>query len=138
MLEDRQAKMKERDAAMRKARDEILLRVRSWLLEQGFVTAGSGHFTRPFNGWLGHVGFQKHRSGRNVRILCHIDLNDAAGTRMIGPISDLYERPNSPNGKKYHFGWSTRDSDIEGCANEYCRYISDVVVVWLANPSELA
>ena len=138
MVEDRQAKMKERDAAMRRARDEILVRVHRWLLEQGFVTAGAGHFTRRYSGWLGHVGFQKLRSGRNVRIMCHIDLDDAAGTRMIGPISDLYERPNSPNSTRYHFGWSTGDSDIERCSTEYCRFISDVVMVWLANPTEPA
>jgi imidazolonepropionase-like amidohydrolase len=39
MTEDHQAKLKERDASMRKARNTILNAVETWLIDQGFTTA---------------------------------------------------------------------------------------------------
>ena len=60
--------------------------------------------------------------------------NVRAGLGSIpGPWSDAYERPGSPNGKKYDFGWSTRETDITKCADEYCRYIEDVVLTWFSD-----
>jgi hypothetical protein len=122
--------MKERDKAMRAARDNILRRVGDWLCTTGFVRAGAGHFTQRSGDLVCHIGFQKLRSGRNVRVMCHITKGEDRTTSMRGPRSDAYERPNSPNNIKYHFGWSTRESDIEQCAGEYCRYINDVVLAW--------
>src|SRR5262245_66182530 len=113
---------------MRMARDEILRRVASWLIEADFTRASAGHFTGAAGDLLCHIGFQKLRSGRNVRVMCHV--TDTAGNSTNGPWSDAYERPNSPNGRKYWFAWSTREADIVRCADEYCRYIKKVVLVW--------
>ncbi|XZE52550.1 hypothetical protein SH139x_004251 [Planctomycetaceae bacterium SH139] len=131
-------RLKERDAAMRKARNAILKNVGVWLVEQGFAKAASGHFTRRYSDWIGHVGFQKHSSGRNVRVMCHAEMTDAVQSRILGPLSDAYERPNSPNGTRYNFGWSTREQDMARCKDEYCRYLRDVVLEWLGNPTGMA
>src|SRR5687767_3058411 len=122
------AKLQERNQAMRTARDEMLRRVASWLIESNFTRVSSGHFTRAAGDWLCHVGFQKLRTGRDVRVMCHV--TDTAGNSFNGPWSDAYQRPNSPNGQKYWFAWSTREPDIARCAEEYCRYIRDVVFEW--------
>ena len=119
---------------MRQARDEILRRVGAWLVEEGFSKHGNGHFSRVANNTTCHVGFQKLSSGRSVRVICHIDKD---GRIMNGPISDPYERAGSPNNKKYKFGWSTRESDIATCSEEYCRYITDVVLGWHTEQIEL-
>ena len=113
---------------MRMARDEVLRRVASWLIESNFARVGSGDFTRAAGDLLCHIGFQKLRSGRNVRIMCHV--TDTSGSAINGPWSDTYERPDSPNGRKYWFAWSTREPDIARCAEEYCRYIKEVVFEW--------
>jgi len=62
--------------------------------------------------------------------MCHINNRDECGDSVIGPWSDPYTCPESPNGKKYSFGWSTREVDIARCAEEYCRYINEVVINW--------
>lgn len=122
--------MKERDKAMRAARDEVLARVGAWLRSKGFDRAGAGHFTRSQDGLRWHIGFQKHTSGRSVRVMCHVTRGTDRNNSASGPWSDAYLRPGSPNGKKYNFGWSTRETDIAGCVDEYCRYIDDVVLAW--------
>lgn len=138
METDRIAKLKERDKAMRAARDEILTRVGAWLRSKDFDRAGAGHFTRSQNGLLCHIGFQKHTSGRSVRVMCHVTSGTDAKTLVSGPWSDAYERPGSPNGKKYNFRWGTRETDIARCVDEYCRYINDVVLAWFHDPADKA
>jgi hypothetical protein len=130
MANDALAKMNERDKAMRAARDDIVRRVGEWLRSKQFVRTGAGHFTRTHGAIVCHVGFQKHTSGRTVRVMCHVTHGDNTDNSISGPWSDAYERPNSPNGQKYNFGWSTRETDIQKCAEEYCRYIDDVVFAW--------
>ncbi len=130
MSDDRLAKMEERDRSMRLARDEILRRVGTWLSGVGFQRAGAGHYTRMADDLVWHIGFQKLSSCRSVRIMCHISNRDVSSDSVMGPWSDPYACPNSPNGKKYSFGWSTREVDIAKCAEEYCRYINDVVMQW--------
>ena len=129
----RLTKMDERDKAMRSARDVILRRVGAWLISRCFDRAGVGHFTRTQGSILCHIGFQKLSSGRGVRVTCNITSGTSADSSMPGPWSDAYERPGSPNGKKYDFGWSTRETDITKCADEYCRYIEDVVLTWFSD-----
>ena len=128
MSDDKLAKLKERDHAMRKARDEMLRRVAMWLVKYEFAEAGAGHFIRAAGNLVCHIGFQKLSSGRNVRVMCHVSKED--NNSVAGPWSDPYECPNSPNGRKYHFGWSTREPDVARCAAEYCKYIEDVVFEW--------
>ncbi|KAJ3053639.1 hypothetical protein HK102_011666, partial [Quaeritorhiza haematococci] len=128
--EDRIARLKERDRAMREARDEILRRVEAWLRGRGFDRAGVGHFARPSGSHVCHVGFQKKTSGRSVRIMCHITAADSAGASIDGPWSDPDEGRDAPNGKRYQFGWSTREPDMARCAAEYCRYLEEVVFEW--------
>jgi hypothetical protein len=106
-----------------------------WLNQNGFSRAGAGHFTQQFGKCVGHVGFQKLRSGRNIRVMCHISMDKPGNETINGPWSDAYERPESPNKKRYQFGWSTREADIAHCASEYCRYINDVVITWLNEQS---
>ena len=134
MTNDRFAKVKERDRAMRMARDEVLNRVGTSLLEMGFRRAAMGHYTRTIDGRIGHIGFQKHSSGRNVRVLCHVDDGTAGTDPVMGPWSDSYEYPDSLNGNRYSFGWSPREEDIARCAREYCRYINDVIIPWFSHP----
>ena len=97
-MTDRIAKLKARDKAMRQSRDKVLRRIAQHLTTIGFAKAGSGHFVRESNDKTDHVGFQKHSSGRDVRVMAHIVLNDSTGTIIGGPWSDAYTRPNSPNG----------------------------------------
>ncbi|MEQ8788611.1 MAG: hypothetical protein RIC55_20035 [Pirellulaceae bacterium] len=115
---------------MRAARDEILRRVGAWLGSKDFVRVGAGHFTRTRGDFVCHVGFQKLTSGRAVRVMCHITRGDDAANPISGPRSDAYERPNSPNNRKYHFGWSTRETDIARCVEAYCGYLDEVVLAW--------
>lgn len=126
------AKLKERERALRAARDEILARVEAWLGLRNFKRAGAGHFTRPEHGLLCHIGFQKHRNGRAVRVMCYVTRDVDTQPSAIGPTSDAYERPGSPNGKKYNFAWSTRANDIARCVDEYCKYLDDVVLGWFS------
>lgn len=86
------AKLKQRDTAMRAARDEILTRVGAWLRSKDFDPASTGHFTRSRNGRVWHIGFQKHTSGRSVRVMCHVTSGTDAKTLASGPWSDAYER----------------------------------------------
>ncbi len=130
MSEDRLAKLQERERAMRDARDEILRRVGAWLRNRGFAQAGVGHFTRPAGVHTCHVGFQKLRSGRSVRVMCHISGADTGGDSIMGPWSDAYGGRDSPNGRRYQFGWSTRESDMARSTAEYCRYIEEVMLEW--------
>jgi hypothetical protein len=113
---------------MREARDEILRRVEAWLRGRGFAQAGVGHLTRPAGVHVCHVGFQKRSSGRSVRVMCHISAPGAGGDSIVGPRSDPYKGRDSPNGKRYQFGWSTRESDVAHSAAEYCHYIEEVVL----------
>ena len=133
-MTDRIAKLKARDKAMRQSRDKVLRRIAQHLTTIGFAKAGSGHFVRESNDKTDHVGFQKHSSGRDVRVMAHIVLNDSTGTIIGGPWSDAYTRPNSPNGIRYNFGWTTNDEDIARCADEFCRFVDDVLITWFANP----
>jgi len=114
---------------MRNARDKVLRRVSAWLIEIGFQSAGTGHFTRTVDDLTWHVGFQKHSSGRDVRVMCHID-NGNGGDPIVGPWNDKYAFPDSPNGVRYLFSWSTLEVDIEKSAEEYCKYINEVVIPW--------
>lgn len=131
METDPLAKINERDKAMRAARDEILNRVAAWLRSKKFDRAGAGHFTRSQGCLLCHIGFQKHSNGQSIRVMCHV--TRGTDTSVSGPWSDAYERPTSPNGKKYNFGWSTCGTDIAKCVGEYCRYIDDVVLNWFSD-----
>lgn len=115
---------------MREARDEILRRVGAWLRGCGFAQAGIGHFSRLAGIHVCHVGFQKLSSGRSVRVMCHISAAGAGGGSIVGPRSDSYEGRDSPNGKRYQFGWSTRESDMARSSAEYCNYIEEVVFEW--------
>lgn len=112
MANDAIAKINERDTAMHAARDDILRQVGEWLRSKEFVRASAGHFTRAYGALVCHIGFQKHTSGRAVRVMCHVTHDDDTDNSISGPWSDAYECPNSPNGKKYNFGWSTRERDI--------------------------
>jgi hypothetical protein len=122
--------MLERDKAMRKARDKILRRVGEWLKAKGFTQAGVGHYTRLAIDQVCHIGFQKLSSGRTVRVMCHITSDAGEPHSIRGPWSDHFSGKRAPNGKGYFFGWNTRETDIARCADEYCRYIDEVVVVW--------
>jgi hypothetical protein len=115
---------------MREARDEILRRVEAWLRGCGFGPVGVGHLTRPAGVHVCHVGFQKRSSGRSVRVMCHISAAGAGGDSIAGPRSDSYEGRDSPNGKRYQFGWSTREPDMARSTAEYCDYIEEVVFEW--------
>lgn len=128
--------MKERDAAMRAARDDIVRRVGDWLRTKGFKRVAEGHFTQESGDLVQHVGFQKLSSGRGVRVMCHITRGDDREAAISGPWSDPFETPNSPNKKKYNFGWSTQEKDIAKCAAAYCRYIDDVVIAWFREQRE--
>jgi len=134
MNDDRVAKMLERTRAMRSARDEVLRRVGVWLKEMGFQRAGAGHYTKDASNRIWHIGFQKMSSGYNVRVMCHV-ANEDGGDSVMGPWSDAYECPNSPNGKKYMLCWNTGEADIARCAQEYCRYIDEVVIAWFKQNS---
>jgi hypothetical protein len=128
--EDRLGKLQDRDRAMRKARDEILRRVGAWLRGHGFVQAGEGHFTRMAGDHICHIGFQKKSSGRSVRVMCHVTGADASGDSVVGPWSDAFGGRDSPNGRRYQFGWSTREPDMAHSTGEYCRFIEEVVFKW--------
>ena len=128
MSNDHLTKLQERDRAIRKARDEMLRRVALWLTERDFQSTGIGHFTRAVGERVCHIGFQKLRSGRHVRVSSYI--SDAAEASIDGPRSNDYELPNSPNGRKYWFAWSTREPDIARCVAEYCDYLKEVVLEW--------
>ena len=134
MTEDRKSKLLARDKAMRQARDKMLRLVFQHLIAIGFTKVGEGHFIAQTSERVNHIGFQKLSSGRNVRVVAHVTLNDATGTSTSGPSSDAYQFPNSPNGIRYKLHWTTRDEDISHCADEYCRFIDDVVIKWFANP----
>ncbi len=130
MSEDRLARLKERDRAMGEARDEVLRRVEAWLRGRGFAPAGPGHFARPSGSHVCHVGFQKMSSGRSVRVMCHITSAGSVDDSIDGPWSDPYVGRDAPNGKRYHFGWSTREPDMARTAAEFCRYLEEVVFAW--------
>ena len=130
MNNDPFAERQERDKAMRKARDEILRRVYKWLKGEGFSRAGAGHYTLSVDDQVCHIGFQKLRTGRSVRIMCHIQSDAEDADRLYGPWSDNFEGRRAPDGKGYRFRWSTREADIARSADEYCRYINEVVVAW--------
>jgi hypothetical protein len=132
MGSDRLERMKERDKAMRNARDEILRRVGVWLKEAGFSQAGAGHFKRRDNETVCHIGFQKLSSGRNLRVMCHITSDKDDNVSVIGPWNDEYGGKSSPNSRRYHFGWSTHHADIDRCVDEYRRYIDEVVIPWFS------
>ncbi|HBE71825.1 MAG TPA: hypothetical protein DDW52_27085 [Planctomycetaceae bacterium] len=136
-MNDRLAKMKARDKAMRQARDKMLRHVSQHLTTIGFTKASAGHFVRPSQGQTDHIGLQKHAGGRDVRVMTHVTLEDAAETTINGPWSDTYTRPESPNGIRYCFSWSTKEEDITRCAEEFCHFIDDVVIKWFANPKPL-
>jgi hypothetical protein len=127
--------MNERDKAMRAARDKILHRVGDWLRSQGFEPAAAGHFMQQRGETTCHIAFQKHTSGRAVRVLCHVTHGSNTDKPIAGPWSDAYERPHSPNGKKYNFGWSTREPDTQKCIAEYCLFIEEVVFAWFNEQS---
>jgi len=131
MSEDSLAKLRERDRAMREARDAILRRVGDWLRLRGFDQVGAGHFTNSLGERVRHIGFQKLSSGRSVRVTCHISGAETGGDSIVGPWSDPYERRDSPNGNRYQFAWSTRESDMARSAAEYRRYLEEVVFEWL-------
>ncbi len=136
-MTDRIAKLKARDKAMRQARDKMLRHVAQHLTTIGFAKAGAGHYVRPSQDRTDHIGFQKHSSGRDIRVMAHVTLNDSTETTIAGPWSDAYTRPNSPNGIRYNFGWSTNDEDVSRCAEEFCRFIDDVLIKWFADPIPL-
>jgi hypothetical protein len=124
-----------RNKAMRKARDQVLRRVAFWLEDSGFSKVGAGHFIRGHNQWTLHIGFEKLSCGRSVRVSCRIS-SESNAVGISGPWSDDYERRDSPNGIRYHFGWSTRESDISHCADEFCRYLRDVVFHWFTKQAK--
>lgn len=130
MSEDPLAKLRERDRAMRGARDEILRRVGDWLRFRDFSRAGAGHFTKSVGERVHHIGFQKLTSGRGVRVTCRITGAETGGDSIVGPRSDPYEGRDSPNGRRYQFAWNTREPDIARSAAEYCRYLDEVVFNW--------
>jgi hypothetical protein len=124
-----------RNRAMRKARDEILRRIGIWLTDSGFSRAGAGHFVRVHNQWTFHIGFQKLSSGRSVRVTCHIS-SPSLAVSINGSWSDKYEGRDSPNGMRYGLSWSTRESDISHCVDEFCRYVREVVFQWFMKQSD--
>lgn len=130
MRENPIVKMEARTKSMLSARDEVLRRVGIWLKEKGFQRAGVGHYTQVSANLVWNIGFQKMGSGYNVRVMCHVHNKDDISQPMMGPWSDLYECPNSPNGKKYVLRWNTGEADIARCAKEYCDYINEVVIEW--------
>ncbi len=130
MVDEPKAKLIARDKAMRHARDQMLRIVSQHLIEIGFTAARSDHFTRETQNQIHHIGFQKHTSGRDVRVMAHITLKEFPGTSITGPWNDLYSRPDSPNGIRYNFHWTTREVDVKHCAAEYCRFIDDVLIEW--------
>ena len=141
MTDDRTSKLLARDKAMRQARDKVLRLVFQHLTTLGFTKAGDEHFVSQAENRTNHIGFQKHTSGRDVRVMSHVTLNDSTGTSISGPRSDAYTCPNAPNGIRYNLNWPTRDEDISRCADEYRRFIDDVLINWFANlipPSEEA
>ncbi len=90
MVDEPKAKLIARDKAMRHARDQMLRIVSQHLIEIGFTAARSDHFTRETQNQIHHIGFQKHTSGRDVRVMAHITLKEFPGTSITGPWNDLY------------------------------------------------
>lgn len=133
MTEERKAKLIERDKAMRIARDQVLRLVSQHLVSIGFKSRGVGHFVRGSETRTDHIGFQKLTSGRAVRVMSHISLNDTTPASITGPWSDKYDTPDSPNRIRYNFAWSTKEEDISQCAAEYCRFIDDVLLPWFSD-----
>jgi hypothetical protein len=132
MVDEPKAKLIARDKAMRHARDQMLRIVSLHLTEIGFNAAEPGNFTRETENHILHIGFQKHTSGRDVRVMAHVTLKESTATSIAGPWNDAYSRPDSPNGIRYNFHWSTRDEDVKRCAAEYCRFIDDVLIDWFS------
>ncbi|MFN5395745.1 MAG: hypothetical protein ACK5EO_17750 [Planctomycetota bacterium] len=141
MSDEKKSKLIERDKAMRIARDEMLRLVWLHLVNIGFKAKSPGHYVREIGTETERIGFQKHSSGRDVRVMCHVEINDPVQTVISGPWSDSYAGVDSPNGIRYHFGWSTREQDVIRCAGEYSRFINDVILPWFASrshPQEMA
>lgn len=135
MSDERKSKLIERDKAMRRARDQMLKLVWQHLVAIGFKSESVGHYVRDIETRTDHIGFQKLSSGRNVRVMCHVAMNDSSQTTVSGPWSDTYAGVDSPNGICYHFGWSTREEDVLRSAREYSRFMDDVVIPWFASQS---
>ncbi|MFN7738604.1 MAG: hypothetical protein ACK5O8_20995 [Pirellula sp.] len=134
MTDDRKSKLLARDKGMRQARDKVLRLVFHRLIASGFTKVSDGHFVSQSEGRANHIGFQKHTSGRDVRVMAHVTINGTDGISISGPWSDAYTLPDSPNGIRYHLKWTTKDEDIARCADEYLRFINDVLISWFANP----
>lgn len=118
---------------MRQARDQMLRMVAQHLTKIGFMVVGSDDFKREIDGQVLHVCIQNHTSGRNIRVISHATRKDSPETSIVGPWSDAYTRPDSPNGIRYNFHWTARDEDVARCAGEYCRFIADVLIDWFLN-----
>jgi hypothetical protein len=123
----------DRKRAKQKARDDVLRMVAAWLNKNGYSKAGANHYTQLANGFVRHIGFQKLSGGGTLRVTCHVsDLANNSDSRVIGPMNDVYGTPSSPNGIKYLFGCPTDEEGIARSAEEYLKYLVDVVIPWLA------
>lgn len=126
---------KERRQRRAKYRQQVQSMVGVWLINKGFSEFGAGHYTHAEEHVTRHIGFQK-TSGGLLRVLCHVSSQGPTTEgRIVGPVSDLYGGPDSPNGKKYSFGHFASDESVSKSVNAYCDYLADVVLPWLVENS---
>lgn len=113
---------------MRAARDAVLASVHTFLIAHGFAKKKSGAFVRAAGERTEHVSFQKLSSGRAVRLFAS---TEAPGSEpALAPLSDSFTFRRPDGSRPYNFSWSTDESSISRCADEFCRYLSEIIFPW--------
>ena len=115
--------------AERKGRGAILQLTKRRLVEIGYSATSPSRFTRTDNNSTYVIELQKKRSGPQFRVWCKRGMPNDEKLKL-GPHSDPFETPNSPNGRKYNLGYHLSPDTYKRCSDEICAFVEEVAEPW--------
>ena len=113
-------------------------------------TKGKRHIMRVVEPVVLGLGFTKHprgeftftaNDGSEWRLLFSVptfapfyriypSIIRVGGVPILGPLTDPYEAPNTPNGTRYNFRFHLTAETYDRCADNLIRWIHEVAMPW--------
>jgi len=113
-------------------KDKVLRRLANILKKHDFIRTKPSFFVRERGPLIEFIHIHKFSFGPSFRLhVCLRVINDPRDwVALLGFDSDLYCRPNSPNGKKYNFSYHVKNETIERCVVNIHEFINEVAEPW--------
>ena len=115
-----------------KAKRHVMKIVEPFLINNGFTKSSTTEYLIPLRDMEGRLLFQVPTFAPFYRL--SLSIEHPSQSPILGPNSDSYAAPNSPNGIRYNFRFHLSPDTYERCASNITQWITDVAIPWFHNP----